>query len=58
MDGEGNFVGEIEMAAEELAGERARWFQRVEFGGTGQRLDARRPRVTSAWSRPHLGTDQ
>ena len=59
-DGKKSDVAEVVREEDELDGERgeiASLSHRVEFDGSGQRLLASRPRVTSAWSTPHLGTD-
>ena len=61
MDGKGKIdMAEVVGGEEELdgeGGERASLPHRVDFGGSEQRLLASKPRVTSAWSTPHLGTD-
>ena len=56
FDGEGDMAEAVELERGE-SGEIASLVHRVEFWGSGQRWLASRPRVTSAWSTPHLGTD-
>ena len=57
MDGEAEVVREEDELERVERGEIASLAHRVEFGGSRQRLVASRPRVTSAWSTPHLGSD-